>query len=77
MEGDDMELGKMVLMMMVMLMMIPMMPVMMVMTMVMKIHSERWSLRQNLSAEKPFSFLLEFRLAAAAEGKSRDPPEGF
>ena len=36
-----MELGKMVLMMMVMLMMIPMIPV----TMVMNIHSGRWSPR--------------------------------
>ena len=38
---DEMEMGKMVLMMMVMLMMIPTMPV----TMVMKIHSGRWSPR--------------------------------
>ena len=68
-----MELGKMVLMMMVMLMMIPMMPV----TMVMKIHSGRWSPRQNLTAEKPFYSLAEFCLAAVAEGKSRDPPRVF
>ena len=73
MEGDDMELEKMVLLLMMMLMMIPMMP----MTMVMKIHSQRWSPRQNLAAEKPFSSLAEFRLAAVAEGKSRDPPRVF
>ena len=43
-----MKMGKRVLMMIVMLMMIPMM----VMTMVMNIHSGRWSPRQNLAVEK-------------------------
>ena len=77
MEGDEMELGKMVLMMMMMLMMIPMMPVMMVMTMVMNIHSGRWSPRKNLATDKPFSSLAEFHLAAAAKGKICDPPRVF
>ena len=61
MEGDEMEMGNMVLLMMVMLMMIPMMPV----TMVMKIHYGRWSPWQNLAAMKPFSSLARFCLAVA------------
>ena len=76
MEGDEMELGKMVLMMMVLLMMNPMMPMTMLVTMVMKIHSGWWSPRQNLAAEKPFSSLAEFRLATAPEGKNTNP-QGF